>query len=307
MRNIVESEESPRDDIPRLVRLCLEGERDRHLSEKSLKELRRYLTEFADHCRAESVGSASELTPDFIRAYAEKRCERAGPSLKKALVWALQRFGRYLRLLQVVEEDPAARLRYPKIHPRSEIPEYLSEPQLEQLLGYAADHGTSTGFAVLSLIAATGLRSNEVAHLKLSDVSFAAQCMSVSVKGGWIKKSALSYSLITILQRYLSTRTDSSEALFVTRRGGPVSASYLQRLVKDTGKRAGLPISLTCNRLRHTFATHAADAFGKVITKALMGHRSLSTTEVYTHLSPRRFKAVMQLHPLANREARSGS
>jgi len=74
MREIATNEVHPRDDIPTLVRLCLEGERDRGLSEKSLKELRRYLTEFADHCRLESVGSASDLTPDFLRAYAEKRC-----------------------------------------------------------------------------------------------------------------------------------------------------------------------------------------------------------------------------------------
>ena len=307
MHEIVTFGESPRNDISTLVRQCLEGERDRHLSERSLRELRRYLTEFADHCRAESICSASELTSDFIRTYAEKRCERAGPSLKKALVWALQRFGKYLCLLQVVEEDPAARLRYPKMHPRSEIPGYLSDSQLRQLLEYSATHSTSTGFAALSLIAATGLRPSEVAHLKLSDVSFGRQCMNVSVKGGWIKKTALSYPLITILKGYLSTRTDTSEALFVTRRGRPVSADFLQRLVKDTGKRAGLPVSLTCNRLRHTFATHAADTFGKVITKALMGHRSLSTTEVYTHLSPRRFKAVMKLHPLASRKDGSHS
>jgi len=296
-----------RDDIPALVQLCLSGERDRHLSERSLRELRRYLTEFKDHCRAESVRSASELTPDFVKTYVEKRCEKAGPSLKKALVWALQRFGRYLRLLQVVEEDPAARLRYPKMHPRSEIPEYLSASQLRELLEHCSTHSTSTGFAALSLIAATGLRPSEVAHLKLSDISFGRECMNVSVKGGWIKKTALSYPLITILKAYLANRTDGSDALFVTGRGRPVSANFLQRSVKEAGRRAGLPVSLTCSRLRHTFATHAADIFGKVITKALMGHRFLSTTEVYTHLSPRRFKAVMKLHPLAKSVERSHS
>jgi site-specific recombinase XerD len=306
MREIATTEVCPRDDIPTLVRLCLKGERDRNLSEKSLKELRRYLKEFSDHCRAESVRSARELTPDFFKVYAERRCEKAGPALKKAVVWALQRFGRYLCLLQVVEKDPAARLRYPKMHPRSEIPDYLSESQLRRLLKCSAIHATPFQFATLSLIAATGLRPNEVAHLKRSDISFGKQCMNVRVKGGWIKKTALSYPIITILRAYLSTRTDGSDTLFVTSRG-PVSANYLQRIVKEAGKRAGFPVSLTCGKLRHTFATHAADAFGKVITKALMGHQSLQTTGVYTHLSPRRFKAVMKLHPMANRKRRSGA
>jgi site-specific recombinase XerD len=247
MHEIATNKARPRDDIPTLVRQCLDGERDRHLSEKSLKELRRYLTEFADRCRAESIRSALELTPDLLKTYAENRCEGAGPSLKKALVWALQRFGRYLRLLQVVKEDPAGHLRYPKMHPRSEIPEYLSEPQLTRLLEHSATHGTSTGFAALSLIAATGLRPNEAANLKLSDVSFGRQCMNVRVKGGWIKKTALNYPVITILKAYLSTRTDSSEALFVTSRGVPATANFLQRLVKTAGKGASLPVSLSCN------------------------------------------------------------
>lgn len=307
MHEIATIENAPRDDIPTVVRLCLESERDRNLSEKSLRELRRYFKEFQDHCRAESVCSAPQLTPDFLKTYAEKRCESAGPSLKKAVVWALQKLGRYLCLFQMVKEDPARRLRYPKMHPRSEIPEYLSELQLRHLLEDSATHGTLTQFAALSLIAATGLRPNEVAHLKLSDVSLDSQCMNVRVKGGWIKKTALSYPIITILNAYLSTRTDGSEAFFVTSRGGPASASFLQRTVKEAGKRAGLPVSLTCNQLRHTFATHAADTYGKVITKALMGHQSLQTTEVYTHLSPRRFKSVIKLHPMANRQDRGRS
>jgi site-specific recombinase XerD len=297
----------PRGDIPTLVELCLKGEQDRNLSANSLKELRRYLKEFADHCQVESVRSAEEITPDFLKTFVEKRCENAGPSLKKAFVWALQRLGSTLCLLQVVEEDPARRLRYPKIHPRSEIPEYLSELELRRLIEDSATHGTLTEFAILSLIAATGLRPNEVAHLTPGDISFDSQCMNVRVKGGWIKKTALSCSIITILKACLSTRTDAAKALFLSSRGTPASVSLLQRTVKEAGKRAGLSVSLNCNILRHTFATHAADSYGSVVTKALMGHQHLTTTTIYTHLSPRRFKSVMRLHPFQNRKERSRS
>ena len=68
-------------------------------------------------------------------------------------------------------------------------------------------------------------------------------------------------------------------------------------MVKSAGKNAGLSLSLTCNHHRHTFGTHAADRNGKVVTKALMGHQRLATTEIYTHLSPHHFKALMNLHP----------
>ncbi len=93
MRQISTIEDLPPDDIPTLVRLCLKSEHDRNLSENSLKELRRYLREFADHCQAESLHSGAELTPDFLKTHAEKRCANAGPTLKKGVVWALRKFG----------------------------------------------------------------------------------------------------------------------------------------------------------------------------------------------------------------------
>jgi len=111
--------------------------------------------------------------------------------------------------------------------------------------------------------------------------------------------------MAVILKNYLTTRNDQCDALFVNGKARPVSVSWLQRLVKTTGEQAGLPYSLTCNHLRHTFATYAADQHGKVITKALMGHQRLATTEVYTHLSPCHFKPLAKLHPYQIDEERS--
>ena len=115
------------------------------------------------------------------------------------------------------------------------------------------------------------------------------------VKGGWTKETPLSETMTALLMKYLATRHDSCQALFMNKRGRSISVDWLQRMVKTTGEKAGL--SLTCNHLRHTFATFAAETSGKFITKALMGHQWLATTEVYTHLSPRYFKSLMMLHP----------
>jgi hypothetical protein len=82
--------------------------------------------------------------------------------------------------------------------------------------------------------------------------------------------------MAVILQDYLMTRNDECNSLFVNGKARSVSVSWLQRLVKTTGEQAGLPCSLICNHLRHTFATYAADQHGKVITKALMGHQRLA-------------------------------
>ena len=284
-------------EIPVLMQRCLKAEEDRNMSRNSMKELYRYLSEFSDFCQDRGIESVVELTPSLLKDYADCRCIDAGPATKKAVIWALRKFGRFLTLLQLVQDDPARKLRHPKMHPRAELPTYLSGKQLGTLLKHAASQREYRDFAIISLMASTGLRPKEMAMLQRNDVHLGARRLDVPVKGGWVKKTPLSNSIFFILSRHLASRDDTHSALFLTARGRAVSVSWLQRQIKVIGGEAGLPFSLTCNHLRHSFATHAADRHGKVITKALMGHQRLTTTEIYTHLSPRHFQSLAQLHP----------
>ncbi len=281
-----------------LIQQCLKAEQDRNLSKNSIKELKRYLMEFGKYCTTKNICLLSDLTPDFLRQYTDQRCRDSGPNLKKAVVWSLRKLGKFLCLLQLVGEDPAKNLRHPKFNPRSELPDYLNETQLKKLLKYTADNKNPCEFAIICLLATTGLRPREVVGIKLDDVYLNKYYMKIQVKGGWIKKTAISVSMASVLAGYLATRKDDTEALFVNKKNRAVSVTWLQYLVKKTGKDAHLSIPLTSNCLRHTFATHAADKLGKIKTKALMGHQRLCTTEIYTHLSPRHFKGVSISHPM---------
>jgi len=229
---------------------------------------------------------------------------RGGPTLGKAIVWALRKLGGYLALVQLLAHNPARDLHHPKMSVRAKLPEYLSATQLRRLLQNTAQRVKESGggdalrdFAILSLLATTGLRPHEIATLKRSDVHLEQHCMDVHVKGGWVKKTPLSARMAEVLAAYLATRCDSCPAAFVNTRGQPVTVSWIQRMVKKAGGDTGLAFALSCGHLRHTFATHAADRHGKTITRALLGHRKAEATEVYAHLSPRRFRAVMSLHP----------
>ncbi len=279
------------------VQHCLEAEASRSLSVNSLKELRRYLNEFTTYCQEQKLTSVDGLTPVFLKTYTEQRCEDKSPVLKKAVVWALRKFGNYLALIQVVEKNPAQDLRHPKMHPRSQLPRYLSQKELRLLLKYSAFHLNQRDFLIILLLASTGLRPNEIVLLRQSDVHLHQYRLDLHVKGGWCKKTPLCKSMVNLLADYLSTKSDSDSAVFMNNKALPVTVSWIQRLVKCTGKDAGLSLSLTCNHLRHTYATYAADRHGKVITKALMGHQWLKTTEIYTHLSPSYFRPLAQGHP----------
>ncbi len=287
-------------NIESLVLGCLDAERAANKEAKTLTELTRYLNDFSDYCENHNVDSPEGITVDSLYGFIEDRCKK-GPSLKKAVVWALRKFCNYLNLINVVKENLASKLRHPKFNTRSELPTYLSESQVRRLIEYVALNLELNAFSILSLMITTGLRPNEIVSIKKKDVRLDKSYFEVKVKGGWIKQIALSEPTVKILSEYLASRDDDCEALFVNKRLRPVTKSWLRQMLRSAGEKSDLSFSLTPNIIRHTFATHAADRHGKVITKALMGHRRLSTTEVYTHMSPRHFRALMNLHPYQKR------
>jgi len=272
-------------------------ERDRGLRPRSVTELERYLTGFVTYCMDQGVDRVDDLTPDFLRAFVLWRCEGFGAGLVKGTVWSLRKLGSYMVLKQVVTDNPAAGLRHPKLDARSKLPRYLKAPELRALLESAARGRDFCDLVILSLMTTTGMRPSDVAGLKRGDINLEQQRIDHRTKGGWRKGTPLSLPMTSLLAEYLSSREDRWAAAFVNTRLKPVTVSWIQRMVRAAGHQAGLEFRLTCNHLRHTFATHAADRHGKVVTKALLGHSGLSRTEVYLHLSARRFRAVVRLHP----------
>ena len=89
-----------------LITDCIQNEKDLGLGESSVEELKRYLTGLADHCKGR-LKRITDLSPLFLKDYVELRCKNTGPSVVKALVWSLRKFGAFLRLRQVLSENPA--------------------------------------------------------------------------------------------------------------------------------------------------------------------------------------------------------
>jgi site-specific recombinase XerD len=267
------------------------------LQPRSLKELGRYLGELAGHCELAGLLRAEQVTATVLLEYVLERCRGGGAPLVKAVVWSLRSFGSYLALRGVVGSDPAAVLRHPRISRRASLPRYLATGQVRLLLETAASQRPGRDLTILALLATTGLRPHEVVSLRREEISLGQRRLQVRVKGGWFKHTPLSESMATVLGDSLEGRQDDCPAAFIGASGRPVSLSWLQRMVAQAGQEAGLPFRLTPRLLRHTFATHAADRHGRPIATALLGHRHGATTDIYIHLSPRRFRALMQRHP----------
>jgi site-specific recombinase XerD len=286
------------------VSACIKFETERGIAKTTLKELSRYLHEFADYCQQNQI-IVEQVSSDFMRQYVQYRGRGLGPNLIKAVVWSLRKFGAFLVLQNILFENPARPLRHPKMSPRSQLPKYLSESELKALLHSAAQKLNKRDFAIVGLICSTGMRPFSVAALKREHFFASDSYIFELTKGAGYRKAALNTSLVSIISEYLANRSDDHPALFVNNRNQPVSKSWVQRLVKKAGQDAGLTVNLNCNMLRHSFAVHSSDRHGKSITKALMGHHKLATTAVYTHLSAKRFRGLMNLHAYNKPDLRS--
>ena len=108
-----------------LVNECLELESERGIAKTTMKELSRYLHEFANYCQQKQI-SVEQISSEFLLHYVQYRGAGLGPTLIKAVVWSLRKFGAFLVLRSILPENPARPLRHPKMSPRSQLPKYLS-------------------------------------------------------------------------------------------------------------------------------------------------------------------------------------
>jgi integrase/recombinase XerC len=232
---------------------------------------------------------------------------RATLSRKQA---AMRGFFKWMHRGQFIEKDPAAALRTPRRG--RHLPETLDEAQVDALLK-APDLGRPAGLrdrALLELLYSTGMRVAECSGLNLEHLDLSGGSVRVFGKGrkermglvgkparraveSWIKERS------ALLQKH---RRTSEQAVFINLRdGGRLTTRSVARMVRSRAQSAGLPGSVTPHTLRHSFATHLLDRGADLrVVQELLGHESLSTTQIYTHVSIGRLKEVYKdAHPRA--------
>tara|TARA_Y100000588_G_scaffold363523_1_gene426271 strand:+ start:213 stop:794 length:582 start_codon:yes stop_codon:yes gene_type:complete len=185
------------------------------------------------------------------------------------------------------------------------LPKTLSEKGVENLLS-APDSESALGLrdrAMLETLYATGLRVSELVRLTLNELDEIAGLVRVLGKGGRERIVPLGDEALLWLNRYLqSSRPEIlarrvSEAVFVTRRGGPMTRQALWYLIKRYASRAGVGEELSPHSLRHAFATHLLNHGADLVSvQMLLGHADLSTTQIYTHVARARLQSLHAEH-----------
>lgn len=254
----------------------------------------------------------------FLAAMRSPTGAQGGPmpaTLARKLA-ALRSFLRYLCREGILEDNPAALVSSPRQGKR--LPHFLHLEEVQELLSLPG--GGPSGLrdrAVLEMLYATGARISEIGHLDMEDLDFEGEFVRLTGKGrkerivpfGSFAQEALRRYIDLARPEYLRgvDRSGASrgkvepKALFLNRSGSRLSVRGLRRLVDKYLGRLALERHVTPHGLRHSFATHLLNEGADIrAVQEMLGHASLSTTQVYTHVSQARIRAVYRnAHPRA--------
>ncbi|MFM8273571.1 MAG: site-specific tyrosine recombinase XerD [Gemmata sp.] len=233
----------------------------------------------------------------------------APPSIARHLV-ALKMFYRFLRLEEKADASTVELLSSPKLWER--VPEVLPLQAVEALIQgpQQGDRFYLRDRAMLEMLYASGCRATEVVTLKLDDVYLDSGFCKCVGKGSKQRVVPLNRHAIAALRAYLAgtpddgARPPGAPEVFLSRTGRPLTRIHLWGLVKKYCKRAGLPKTVSPHTLRHSFATHLLSGGADLRTvQELLGHASIATTQIYTHVDRDRLKALhRQFHPRGGTE-----
>jgi integrase/recombinase XerC len=205
-----------------------------------------------------------------------------------------------------IKSHPLAAIRTPKQEKR--LPKFLELEQINRLLS-TPDDGTLLGArdrAMLEVLFSTGVRVSELVDLDFAEVDFQTQVIRVRGKGKKQRTTPLGPTAIAAINKYLELRrmdpragSFDQQALFVNKHGQRLSTRSVRRKLDKYLTEAGLDPSISPHTLRHSFATHMlANGADLRSVQELLGHQSLSTTQIYTHLTtPRLKEAYDNAHP----------
>ncbi|HEY5665422.1 MAG TPA: tyrosine recombinase XerC [Gammaproteobacteria bacterium] len=280
---------------------------ERRLSEHTVKAYGRDLQAFLDYCEREGLGHLQELNPFVIQGFAAESHRRglAPRSIARRLS-AVRSFLNGLIEAGRLVTNVAADISAPK--PSRRLPGTLDADQVAELLEVSGDDAlTARDHAMLELFYSSGLRLAELVNLDLPDLDFADQTVRVTGKGNKTRVVPVGRHALEAIQRWLPLRLGiagaAEQALFVSRKGGRLAARSVQARLARWSKAKGSARHLYPHLLRHSFATHLLESSGDLrAVQELLGHASISTTQVYTHLDFQHLAASYdRAHPRARR------
>ncbi len=285
---------------------------ERSLSENSISA---YLAD-VDKLAAFFSSEGRALAPvklsrtDLLEFVQQIHLTGVGERTQARIISGIKAFYKYLLIEDAITENPAAMLETPRIGRK--LPEVLSVEEIERLIG-AIDMSlpeSQRNRAMIETLYGSGLRVSELTNLKVSDVYSREEFLKVTGKGNKqrivpIGREALKHiNLYTSASRStIKTVRGFEDHLFLNRRGSSISRVMIFLIIKKLCQAAGIKKTVSPHTLRHSFATHLVEGGADLrAVQDMLGHESITTTEIYTHLSREYLREnLLSYHPRARR------
>ncbi len=220
----------------------------------------------------------------------------------------IKSFYKYLLLEDIIKIDPSALIETPKLGRK--LPDTLSLDEINKMLD-SIDVSTPEGTrnkAILETLYACGLRVSELVGLKISDIYFEIDFLKVTGKGNkerFVPLGSAAKKFIKLYQNnirvHLTIKKGDEDILFLNRRGGRLSRVMIFNIIKQTAIQANIRKNISPHTFRHSFASHLVEGGADLrAVQEMLGHESITTTEIYTHLDRNYLKeTILSYHPRA--------
>ncbi|NNM27905.1 MAG: tyrosine recombinase XerC [Akkermansiaceae bacterium] len=281
---------------------------EKNVSPRTLANYERALTAFRGWME-DRFRSWRACTADDFRAYLFDCMKRGlARSTIRLHFSALRSFYKFLVFRHGLEKSPLAEIQLPKLE--RQLPVVLTIAQVEQLLALplelplekqAPEWLPHRDAAILELFYSTGLRLSELASLDVPDIDALGDTVRVIGKGSKERMVPVGSHAMKALEKYRGAARITAGPLFLSKLRKRLSTRSINSVLKKYLAASGIPFNVTPHKLRHSFATHLLDAGADLRSvQALLGHSSLSTTQIYTHVTRERLRYTYDAaHPRA--------
>lgn len=272
-----------------------------NFADRSIESITRRLGEFNQFLKSIHLCAITEINYQLLVQFVADY-HKPSAYVKKARVWCLRQFFHYLKLQQLIQDNIALQLPYPKIEKK--IPPFLTTDEFNSILKYFAQQASTTiglrNLVLIALLGFLGLRTSAIVALDIQDIDLAESLIWIKQKGyhGQIKTDLpLPQLLCQLLFEYIQQLGENKGPLFMSKRNRRFSRRSLQNLFRNVAVQLGIDKKLHPHLFRHTAATHLNQVAGLEITQFVLGHQRQQNTHQYAHLNPDIYAEHMKNHP----------
>ena len=279
---------------------------ERGLSTNSIKSYEYDLNLFKNFIQSNKMSDTPfNCRPETVKNYLYNNLSNKKSRSQARSISAIKSYFNYLIFEGYIKKSPISDIESPKLEKK--LPEVLTELEIEKLIK-SFDMQQNFGQrnrTIIEVLYGTGIRVSELVNLKLSNIFFKENIIKIIGKGNKERFVPLGRIASNEIRKYLKIRDNSiidskfSDIVFLNRYGRGLTRSMIFKIISDSYKRIGLDKKISPHTLRHSFATHLLKNGADLRTiQIILGHESITTTEIYTHLDTNHLGEVLKkFHP----------